>query len=88
MSFIGTSTLFLMTLAFLQINGCFDQSTTESFNKIDLDQDGFVTHEEFCQRLKTKGISEDQHQEICDQAWNTFDLNHDDKLTCQGKSFV
>ena len=83
MSFIGTSTLFLITLAFLQTNGCFDQSTTESFNKIDLDQDGFATHEEFCQTLKTEG-----DQEICDQAWNTFDLNHDDKLTCQGISFV
>ena len=82
MSFIGTSTLFLITLAFLQTNGCFDQKTIEPFYEYDLDRDGFATHEEFCIALNSKD------QESCDQVWNTFDLNHDDKVTCQGISFV
>ena len=80
MSFIGTHILFLITLAFLQTNGCFNEETIEFFYNIDLDGNGFVTYEEFCQA----GIQSEDKEE-CDELWNSFDWNKDDKITCQGR---
>ena len=86
MSFKGTITLFLITLAFLQTNGCFTEDTNEPFYRIDSDQNGYVTYEEFCPTLRTRGMASIifGDEEGCDKLWNSFDLNSDDKVTCQG----
>ena len=86
MSFKGTITLFLITLAFLQTNGCFTEDTNEPFYRIDSDQNGYVSYEEFCPTLRTRGMAGIifGDEEGCDELWNSFDLNSDDKVTCQG----
>ena len=91
MGFKGTTTLFLITLAFLQTNGCYTEETIEAFyNMRDLDRSGFVTYGELCQILNTTGLAGIQSgdQEDCNKLWSSFDMNNDDKVTCQGMSIM
>ena len=89
MGFKGTTTLFFITLAFLQTYGCYTEETIEAFYNIDLDKSGFATYEELCQALNTTGLAGIQSgdPEDCNKLWNSFDLNNDGKVTCQGMSF-
>ena len=72
--------LFLASFAILQVNGCFNKDLMEEFMAFDSDKSGFITRGELCQIIIMHGGSGD----LCKKAWNSFDLNKDGKVTCQG----
>ena len=75
MGFKAISTLFVVSLAFLHTNGCFNEGVFKHIMTLDSNSDGFVTYDEVCQ---AKGV------EDCKKVFENFDLDRNGKATCQG----
>ena len=72
-----TVTLSFACLAFLQSNGCITKELIQDFLDLDLDKNGFVTHDEVCKVIQTG-------DEDCGDLFEYMDLNADGQATCQG----
>ena len=59
----------------------------ESFDSDDIDRDGFLNQDEFCNALMIKFDGEIDI-ESCFDTFPTFDMDQDLKLSCQGKIHI
>ena len=75
-----TVTLFFASIAFLQTNGCITKELIQDFLDLDLDKNGFVTHDEVCNVIQTG-------DEDCGNLFEYMDLNADGQATCQGNKY-
>ena len=89
MTLKATITLFFVTLAILQSNGCFNEVLKTEFDSIDEDKDGFLNQHEICQPILSNSRTEDTNavKDYCFEVWKIMDLNEDGKATCQGMYF-